>query len=171
MSLDFVLIISFLGIFIGLILLLFFNDQKIISLFKSIYTTTVKNPRYIGASENNLISVKNYDLRIYAQIIDILIILMLIIVNKNLHLENVELLFSILFSILFFLLPLMIWRQSYGQKFMHLKVYSWTGKEVNNFDVVFIRYLLKYLIFPCSIITLITNKILIQDLIFKTYEK
>ena len=174
MSLDSVLIISFIGIFVGVILLLFTNDEKI-----SYFVKIIKNKfgkiflKFEQVYKKRLdesIDVNTYDLRFYAQIIDLIFIGMLFILINYYSNENF-LLFIVLGSILIFFLPIILWKQSLGQKFMHLKVYNWNNETIEEFDKIFLRYIIKYLFFPISIITFLKSKMLLHDIIFKTYEK
>lgn len=174
MSLDSVLIISFTGIFVGIILLLFSNDEEIKNNFFTIKTKSGKifyslEQTYKKRLEKS-IDENTYDLRFYAQIIDLVFIGMLVIFI-NYYSDEKYVVFLVLASILLFFLPLFLWRQSLGQKFMHLKVYNWNNELLNEFDLIFLRYILKYLLYPISILTFLKNKMLFHDIIFKTYEK
>ena len=174
MSLDSVLIISFTGIFVGIILLLFSNDKEINNNFFTIKTKSRKifyslEQTYKKRLEKS-IDVNTYDLRFYAQIIDLIFIGMLVIVIKY-YSDEINMLLIVSISIVLFFLPIILWRQSLGQKFMHLKVYNWDNEPIKDFDIIFLRYLLKYLLCPISLITFLKNKFLFHDILFKTYEK
>ena len=109
-------------------------------------------------------------MRFYAQIIDLIFIGMLVIVIKY-YSDEINMLLIVSISIVLFFLPIILWRQSLGQKFMHLKVYNWDNEPIKDFDIIFLRYLLKYLLCPISLITFLKNKFLFHDILFKTYEK
>lgn len=174
MSLDSVLIISFTGIFVGIILLLFSNDEEIKNNF---FTIKTKSGKIVYSLEQTYkkrleksIDANTYDLRFYAQIIDLIFIGMLVIIS-NYYSNQINMLLIVSVSIVLFFLPIILWRQSIGQKFMHLKVYNWDNEPIKDFDIIFLRYLLKYLVCPISLITVSKSKFLFHDIIFKTYEK
>ena len=82
MSLDSVLIISFTGIFVGIILLLFSNDEEIKNNFFTIKTKSGKifyslEQTYKKRLEKT-IDDNTYDLRFYAQIIDLIFMIILL---------------------------------------------------------------------------------------------
>lgn len=174
MSLDNVLIISFCGIMLGIILLLFSNDEKLVKFCKSSTNKILKGKSILADNYKlrigGMLDENTYDLRFYAQVIDIVLIVMLLIIS-NYYVDESYSLWIEFIAVLIFLLPLILWKQSIGQKFMHLKVYRWDNKPVTNVSIILIRYVIKYLIFPISIFTFIRNKLLVQDIIFKTYEK
>ena len=174
MSLDSVLIISFTGIFVGIILLLFSNDEEINNIFFTLKNKTGKIFYSLEQTYNKRleksVDVNTYDLRFYAQIIDLIFIGMLFIIIIF-YSDQINMLLIVLPSVLLFFLPIIIWRQSIGQKFMHLKVYNWDNEPIIHFDIIFLRYILKYLLFPISLITFLNSKFLFHDIIFKTYVK
>lgn len=148
MSLDSVLIISFTGIFVGIILLLFSNDEEIKNNFFTIKTKSGKifyslEQTYKKRLEKS-IDANTYDLRFYAQIIDLIFIGMLVIIS-NYYSNQINMLLIVSVSIVLFFLPIILWRQSIGQKFMHLKVYNWDNEPIKDFDIIFLRYLLNLL--------------------------
>ncbi|MFC0343586.1 hypothetical protein ACFFH5_05145, partial [Epilithonimonas hispanica] len=113
--------------------------------------------------------VNSYDLRFYAQIIDLFFIIAVFLIVKFYDIEH-YVFFSIIISILIFFFSIILWKQSIGQKFMHLKVYYWNGKVALDYRFLFLRYIFKYIFFPLSFITFLTSKMLIHDIILKTYE-
>lgn len=163
MSLDTVLIISFAGILIGLLLYLFSSDEKIINFYSKIFTS-------LKFDELPKTTLQEFKLSIFAIVIDCIVFLMILGLVYSILKEEIKF-YQIIVLAIIFLIPVFKWKQSIGQKLLHIKVLKINGLKSRNPFFFLMRYILQILFLPLNIIFYLRYKILIHNLIFKTYEE
>lgn len=162
MSLDIILIISFAGIFTGLLLYLFSSDKQIINL----YFKVVNKLKFDDFPKTDFTEFK---LSIFTIAMDCIIFLMILGLAYSVVKEEIKIYQIIILAVLF-LIPVIIWNQSVGQKLLHIKVLKLSGFTNTNSLLFLLRYILHIILLPLNILLYLKYKVLIHNVIFKTYE-
>ena len=175
MTLETVLLIGFSGIIIGVILLLFSDDKKIsniiprVSAVREIIKTTIAT---ISTKLNSCCSPNEprIQLRITYLIIDLLIGTFTLYLQNGLNLYEIGFFkYSVLPCML--AIPLLLFRRSWGQMILHIKVYNFNGSYFNHPILSVLRYILKIILLPISFFSILMLGTFAEDVIFKTYEE